>query len=43
MPDVFLCVLSGVIKVNKFDVRLLPSTHLIYDNFQGSHICTHYT
>ena len=28
MSDVFLCVVRGVINVNKFEVRLLPSSHL---------------
>ena len=28
MSNVFLCVASGVINVNKFEVRLLPSSHL---------------
>ena len=26
--NVFLCVISGVTNVNKFEVRLLPSSHL---------------
>ena len=29
MSDVFLCVVRGVINVNKFEVSLLPSSHLI--------------
>ena len=28
MSDVLLCVIRGVINVNKFEVRLLPSFHL---------------
>ena len=28
MSDVFLCVVRGIINVNKFEVRLLPSSHL---------------
>ena len=28
MSDVFLCVVRGVINVNKFEVRSLPSSHL---------------
>ena len=28
MSDVFLCVVRSVINVNKFEVRLLPSSHL---------------
>ena len=28
MSDVFLCVVRGVINVNKFEVRLLLSSHL---------------
>ena len=28
MSDVFVCVVRGVINVNKFEVRLLPSSHL---------------
>ena len=28
MSDVFLCVVRGFINVNKFEVRLLPSSHL---------------
>ena len=28
MFDVILCVVTGVINVNKFEVRLLPSSHL---------------
>ena len=27
MSDVFLCVVRGVINVDKFEVRLLPSSH----------------
>ena len=30
MSDVFLCVIRGAINVNKFEVRLLPSSHLKY-------------
>ena len=28
MSDVFVCVVRGVININKFEVRLLPSAHL---------------
>ena len=28
MSEVFLCIIRGVIIVNKFEVRLLPSSHL---------------
>ena len=28
MSDAFLCVVRGVINVNKFEVRLLPSSNL---------------
>ena len=28
----FLCVVRGVINVNKIEVRLLPSSHLLLQN-----------
>ena len=35
MSDVLLCVVRGVINVNKFEVSLLPSSHLILRHFFG--------
>ena len=33
MSDVFLCVVRGVINVNRFEVRLLLSSHLLLITF----------
>ena len=33
MSDVFLCVIRAVINVNKFEIRLLPSSHLNFYSF----------